>query len=149
MIKILFIDTSALLSFFVHGKGTLTMRWLFSSENTTRYIINHQVVTGFEKHLSEMVSRDEIKKSTANSILTLFNTHYKNRKLKIVGKDASIQATMEGVYNYLGGISRPVLVTCHQEQATEIQTKGYPAINPEIQTTAEINEILTEGAAVA
>lgn len=130
------------------------MRWLFSSENitwsenTTRYLINNQVIAEFESCLTAMVKKNKIKQANANSILTLFNSHYKERNLKIVGKDASIQKTMEGIYNYLGGISRPILVTCNQELATEMNTKGYPTINPEIQTTEEINEILTEEEAV-
>ena len=107
MIKILFIDTSALLSFFVSDKGTTTMRWLMSSGNktynATRYIINNQVINDFESKLEELVKKDKIKDATASNILNLFNTHYKDQIFKVVGKDASVKDTLDGMYNFLGG----------------------------------------------
>ena len=77
MIRILFLDTSALLSFFVSDQGTPTMRWLMSSDNkahgSTRYVINNQVIKEFETELESLVTQGEIKQTTADNILTLFN----------------------------------------------------------------------------
>jgi len=146
MIRILFLDTSALLSFFMSDNGTPAMRWLISSDNKahgdTRYVINNQVIREFEDHLKKMAAENDIKQSTADSILALFNTHYKNRKFKVVGKEASVQDTIDGMYNYLGRLSRPVLVTCNQEQA--LGNSAYKVINPARQTTSDI-ELLLHG----
>ena len=140
MIKILFIDTSALLSFFVSDKGTTTMRWLMSSGNktynATRYIINNQVINDFESKLEELVKKDKIKEATASNILNLFNTHYKDQIFKVVGKDASVKDTLDGMYNFLGGISRPILVTSNNQQIGN--TYEYKVINPETQTPEDI-----------
>ncbi len=140
MIRILFLDTSALLSFFVSDQGTPTMRWLMSSDNkahgSTRYVINNQVIKEFETELESLVTQGEIKQTTADNILTLFNTHYKKHKFKVTGKDASIQATMDGMYNFLGGISRPILVTSNKEQTTKM--REYSAIDPQNMSSAEI-----------
>ncbi len=149
MIKILFIDTNALLSFFISERATPTMRWMFSSEGAARYVINNQVITEFEQRIEEMINNNEIRQSTADSILSLFNTHYKNKRLKVVGKDASIEKTMEGIYRFLGCMSRPILVTCNQELATKIQKQGYQTINPQIQTPDEIQTLLTKEEATA
>lgn len=144
MIKILFIDTSALLSFFISDKGTSTMRWLMSSDNKkhniTRYVINNQVIEEFEKKLIELVSRDEIKQTTADNILSLFNSHYKNQRFKIVGKNASVTETLNGMYNFLGGISRPLLVTSNTQRIDK--ASEYKTINPRTQTPKEIECIL-------
>lgn len=140
MIRILFLDTSALLSFFISDKGTPTMRWLISSENkahnTTRYVINNQVIREFEESLKILVEKDDIKKATADSILELFNTHYKGCKFKITGKDASIKETMDGMYNFMGRLTQPILVTCNTEQVSYVNE--YQTINPQTQTTVEI-----------
>jgi len=140
MIKILFIDTSALLSFFVSDTGTANMRWLMSSDNryhnSTRYIINNCVIKEFEQNLESQVSSNEIKQTTADNILSLFNSHYKNQKFKITGKDATVPDTLEGMYNFLGGISRPILVTSNPYQIANNQ--DYKIINPQTQTQNEI-----------
>lgn len=144
MIKILFLDTSALLSFFVSDKGTQTMRWLLSSDNkahnATRYVINNQVIKEFEDSLKELVNKKDMKQATADNILTLFNTHYKNHKFKVTGKDASVKDTLDGMYNFLGRLSCPILVTCKIEQAEN--NRQYKTINPQTQTTDEITLIL-------
>lgn len=140
MIKILFLDTSALLSFFISDKGTQTMRWLLSSDNrahhATRYVINNQVIREFEDSLRILVSKNDIKQATAESILTLFNTHYKNKKFKVVGRDASVKDTMDGMYNFLGCLLRPVLVSSNADQ--EKHNNEYIIINPQTRTPAEI-----------
>lgn len=147
MIKILFLDTSALLSFFISDQGTPTMRWLISSankaHNATRYVINNQVINEFEEHLEQQVITGEIKQSTANNILNLFNTHYKNKKFEVVGKNASIQDTMDGMYNFMGRLSQPILITCNKSTQTT-NTTQYRTINPQIQTTTEIDLLLQE-----
>ncbi len=144
MIKILFLDSSALLSFFISNKGTPAMRWLISSDNkahnATRYVINNRVIREFETELEKLVGKQELKQSTADSILALFNTHYKNLKFKVVGKDASVKETMDGMYNFLGRLARPLLVTCNTEHAEE--NFEYKIINPQSHTPAEIELIL-------
>ena len=120
MIKILFIDTSALLSYFISDKGTATMRWLMSSDNkkydATRFVLNNQVINEFESKLAQLVERGEIKETTASNIMGLFNTHYKTKIFKVVGKDASVKDTLDGMYNFVGRISRPILVTSDDQQ---------------------------------
>ena len=140
MIRILFLDTSALLSFFISDKGTPTMRWLISSENkahsTTRYVINNRVISEFEESLTALVRKKDMKQTTADNILTLFNTHYKNCKFKVTGKDATVKDTMDGMYNFMGQLSRPILVTSDTAQTNN--NKNYKIINPKSQTTSEI-----------
>ncbi len=144
MIKILFLDTSALLSFFISDKGTPAMRWLISSDNkmynATRYVINNQVIREFETELEKLVASKTLKQGTATNILALFNSHYKNRKFKVVGKEASVKDTMDGMYNFLGRLARPVLVTCSAKQAAE--HSEYKIINPQIHNPAKIELIL-------
>ncbi len=144
MIKILFLDTSALLSFFISDQGTPVMRWLLSSDNKshddTRYIINNRVVSEFEQRLQKLAEENIIKSSTADNILTLFNTHYKNRKFKIVGKDASVKETLDGMYQFLGRLSKPILVTsCEQQAAGNAE---YKIINPSTQNLQQIELLL-------
>ena len=144
MVRILFLDTSALMSFFISDKGTPTMRWLISSDNkahnTTRYVINNQVISEFEGNLKELVRKNDIKQTTADNILDLFNTHYKSCKFKIVGKNATIKDTMDGMYNFMGRLSRPILVTSNTTQISN--NKDYKIINPQSQTTNNIALIL-------
>jgi len=120
------------------------MRWLLSSDNkahnATRYVINNQVIREFEDSLKALVSKNDIKQATADNILTLFNTHYKNQKFKVTGKDASVTDTLDGMYNFLGRLSRPILVTCNTKQ-TENNSR-YKTINPQTQTSDEIACIL-------
>lgn len=146
MIKILFLDTSALLSFFISDKGTPAMRWLISSDNkmhnATRYVINNQVIREFESSLTELVNKKELKQGTADNILALFNTHYKNHKFKVTGKEASVKETVDGMYNFLGRLAKPILVTCSAKQAEE--NSGYKIINPCSHTHVEI-ELLLQG----
>jgi len=144
MIRILFLDTSALLSFFISDKGTPTMRWLISSENkahnTTRYVINNQVIREFEESLKALVSKNDIKQATADNILDLFNTHYKECKFQVTGKDATIKDTMDGMYNFMGRLSRPILVSSNPAQTATIE--NFKTINPKSQTTDEISLLL-------
>ena len=146
MIRILFLDTSALLSFFISDKGTPAMRWLISSANKahddTRYIINNQVIVELEASLKVLVEKDAIKQSTADNILALFNTHYKNRIFKLTGKEASVKETMDGIYNFIGRLSRPILVTSNTERAAECAK--YKAINPQQHDPSAI-ELLLQG----
>ena len=144
MIKILFIDTSALLSFFISDKGTATMRWLMSSDNkkydATRFVLNNQVINEFESELVQLVKQNEIKETTANNILNLFNANYRNKIFKVVGKNASVKGTLDGMYNFMGRISRPMLVTSNNQQMTNAQE--YRTINPKTQNPKEIELVL-------
>jgi len=144
MIRILFLDTSALLSFFISDQGTRNMRWLISSENkahcTTRYVINNQVIKEFEENLAALVRENDIKQTTADNILNLFNTHYKNSKFKVVGTDATVKDTMDGMYNFMGRLSRPILATSNAPRIHN--NRNYKIINPQSQTTDEIDLIL-------
>ena len=144
MIRILFLDTSALLSFFVSDKGTRNMRWLISSDNkahnTTRYVINNLVIREFEESLKTQVNKNEMKQTTADNILDLFNTHYKKRKFSVTGSDASITDTMDGMYHFMGRLSRPILVTANPVRIES--NKDYKIINPQAQTTDDITLIL-------
>ena len=144
MIRILFLDTSALLSFFISDKGTPTMRWLISSDNkahnTTRYVINNQVIREFEENLKALVRKNDIKQTTADNILSLFNTHYKQCKFKITGKGATVDDTMDGMYNFLGQLSRPILVTSNTVRIEN--NKNYKIINPQTQSKDHITLML-------
>lgn len=146
MIRILFLDTSALLSFFISDKGTPAMRWLISSANKahddTRYIINNQVIKEFEASLKILAEKDDIKQSTADSILALFNNHYKNRKFKLTGCEASVEDTMDGIYSFIGRLSQPILVTSNAERAAGCAE--YKLINPHRHDPSEI-ELLLQG----
>ena len=134
MIRILFLDTSALLSFFISDKGTPTMRWLISSDNkahnTTRYVINNQVIREFEESLKALVRKNDIKQTTAENILNLFNTHYKKCKFKITGKEATVEDTMDGMYNFLGQLSRPILVTSNTARIDNNNCLLYTSPSP-------------------
>lgn len=149
MIKILFLDTSALLSFFISDQGTSAMRWLISSENkahhATRYVINNRVIREFEAELNNLTRENKLKQGTADNILDLFNSHYKNQKFKIVGKEASVKQTMDGMYHFLGRLARPMLVTCRPENIEKDHTGenfAYKIINPYNNPPAEIELIL-------
>ena len=72
--------------------------------------------------------------------MNLFNTHYKDQIFKVVGKDASVKDTLDGMYNFLGGISRPILVT--RDKQNIFGTHKYKVINPETQPPKEIELVL-------
>lgn len=149
MINILLLDTTALTSYFIQDEGTITMRWLISPQNaahsTTRYLINNKVIQGFEENLEQLVKDNVIKQITKNQITTLFNSHYKHKQFKLVGKDASVEDTLCGIYNFVGRITSPFLVTANTEHAKIIKNHNFQSINPKSQTPQQIEKLLGVG----
>jgi len=149
MINILLLDTTALTSYFIQDDGTATMRWLVSPQNaahnTTRYLINNKVIQGFEENLEQLVKNNVIKQITKNQITTLFNSHYKHKQFKLVGEDASVEDTLCGIYNFIGRITSPFLVTANIDLANKIKNHNFQCINPKSQTPQKIEQLLGVG----
>jgi len=151
MINILLLDTTALTSYFIQDEGTATMRWLISPQNaahsTTRYLINNKEIQGFEENLEQLVKDNVIKQITKKQITTLFNTHYKHKQFKLVGRDASVEDTLCGIYNFVGQITSPLLVTSNAEHTKRVKRHNFQSINPKAQTPQQIEQMLGIGSA--
>ena len=149
MIKILFLDTTALSSYFIQDNGTATMRWLISDQNQahkkTRYLTNKQATDAFHSHLNTLINRKAMPPSAGRSIDALFKGHIKRKQFQLVGNDASIRTTLAGIHNFMGKITAPILVTCNEQQAQLTREQGYQTINPAAQTPAEIESMLSVG----
>lgn len=90
-VKVLFLDTSALLKRFVDEEGTSNMKWLMSSEtkvlNSLHFVVNEQVCLEFERKIKCFANIDKISEESANQIIRLFNNHYKDKYCRLIGQE--------------------------------------------------------------
>ena len=170
-IKVLFFDTSVLIKFFVTEEGSDIVNWLVSNRIafSLRLVINEKVCSEFLDKIRFFSNTGKVAQKEIDGINRQFTDFYKGKVFKVIGQETISNAKLnydlnsiikelglttgkndwdalhyQSIINalgYLGGESRPVLVTADSAFGKIVTSKGYRVINPTKQSTEEIEEL--------
>ena len=135
--------------------------------NSLHFVTNKQVCEEFENKVRQFAYYGRITTAKATNILYRFDRHYKDKYFRVIGQstisnqkadidikvvnkhlnlqpgvddwDGLIYQSIVNALAWLGGESRPILVTCDKSFGSKVKALGYRVLDPRTQS---INAIL-------